>query len=233
MAIIDLSILRSQLHQETLRMSLKQNTAHYWGRPKQFIQPCGIMFGVYSMTYCTANSIEYYCNHTRHDSKIPVFVGTSIVNIICIGIKDVLYPKFIYSHLQLYTDLGKKQKPITPVFPMLSKFLFSVRDATTIVSNFVFKKYVVEQLETTSHLSFRDAEIVSSFAIPAVSQIVSTPFHMLAFDVFQTPQSSIIDRLRRIQISYSNVLLGRMVRTIPAFGIGGFINDMIRKGDKK
>jgi hypothetical protein len=189
------------------------------------------MFGVYSATYCTANSIEYYCRNTQHDYKIPVFIGTSAVNILCIGIKDVLYPKFIFSHFDAF-HLGKTRAaiPTNPTFPVLSKALFSIRDATTIVSNFVFKKYVVEALETKSHLSFRDAEIVSSFAIPAISQIVSTPFHMLAFDVFQTPQCTAIERVRRIRAGYSNVLMGRMLRTIPAFGLGGFMNDMLRKG---
>jgi hypothetical protein len=188
------------------------------------------MFGVYSATYCAANSIEYYCRITQHDYKIPVFIGTSAVNILCIGIKDVLYPKFIFSHFDAF-HLGKTRSTIpNPTFPVLSKVLFSVRDATTIVSNFVFKKYVVEALETNSHLSFRDAELVSSFAIPAISQIVSTPFHMLAFDVFQTPECSTIERVRRIRAGYSSVLMGRMLRTIPAFGLGGFMNDMLRKG---
>ena len=53
---------------------------------------------------------------------------------------------------------------------------------------------------------------------------------MLAFDVFQTPQCSAIERVRRIRAGYSSVLMGRMLRTIPAFGLGGFMNDMLRKG---
>ena len=74
-----------------------------------------------------------------------------------------------------------------------------------------------------------ESEIISSIVVPSAIQIFSTPIHILAIDIlYEKPNSNVVERLKNIKLSYRSVLFGRIFRAIPAFGIGSFINDMLR-----
>lgn len=96
----------------------------------------------------------------------------------------------------------------------------------TISSSFVLKKPVNEYLN--QYLSNNISDFISSFTLPVTAQFFSTPIHIYSIDLIQRPHQTIQQRLIHIKKIYWNVCMGRIIRVIPAFGLGGFINDMIR-----
>jgi hypothetical protein len=212
MSIIDISIIKSQLHKEKISKSIVDNITFYSNNKVKFIKPLIIMNIVYSSTYCTANLTELYCKKNNIDYKLPTLLATSLINIFTISYKDMIYSKL------LKNELIK--------FPLKSKFLLAIRDIMTINACFIWKKDLINYLD--KYIMHNKSEIISSIILPSTIQIISTPIHILAIDIYEKPYSNAIERLKNIKLCYKNVLFGRILRSIPAFGIGSFINDMLR-----
>jgi len=212
MTIIDSSIIKSQINKIDFTKSLGTTTKDFLLNKKKYTRPLGIMFFVYSSTYTTANLVELYCKKNNIDYKIPTIICTSIVNIISISYKDKEYSK-------IFNTTHNK-------FPKISYGLFALRDTLTITSSFVFKNDMVEILN--KYMPKNTADFISSITLPISSQIISTPIHILSIDIYQRPNISFDERIKNIICSYKSICKGRILRVIPAFCIGGFINDMLR-----
>lgn len=104
----------------------------------------------------------------------------------------------------------------------------ALRDGLTITSSFIFKAQLQEHLEEQG-MAHRDADLVASFAVPVSAQLLSTPLHILAMDLSKRPGAAAGARLAAMASGYATVLTGRVMRILPAFGLGGFINDMIKE----
>jgi hypothetical protein len=212
MSIIDISIIKSQINKEKFSKSMVDNIVFYSQNTKKIIKPIGIMNIVYSATYCTANLTELYCKKNNIDHKIPTLINTSIVNILAISYKDAVYSKLL------------KNKLVK--FPIQSNILLATRDMLTITSSFIWKKDIINYLDR--YMMHSKSEIISSILLPSFIQIFSTPIHILAIDIYENPKSSFNERFDNIKKCYRTILSGRVMRAIPAFGVGGFINDMLR-----
>ena len=70
MSIIDISIIKSQLHKENIGKSISDNVTYYAKNKSKFIRPLYVMNIVYSSTYCTANLTEYYCKKNNIDYNL-------------------------------------------------------------------------------------------------------------------------------------------------------------------
>jgi hypothetical protein len=212
MAFLDMSILKSQIHKEKLSQALVSNLNYYTANKKTFIKPFGIMNVVYTSTYCTANLTELACKKSHIDYKIPTLLTTSLVNIGTIMYKDMEYAKLLKN--------SKKQ------FPLQSNLLFALRDMSTIMTCFIWKKDAIQYLD--KYMLHNKSELIASILMPCLIQIFSTPLHILAIDIYERPSASFKQRLNYIPTIYKSVLTGRIARAFPAFGIGGFVNDMLR-----
>lgn len=212
MTLIDISIIKSQLNKINFKQSLIETTNDYSNKKIKFHRPFGIMLFVYSSTYSTANIVELYCKNNQIDYKIPTLICTSIVNISAIGYKDKEYSKIFNNKYN--------------VFPKKSFGLFAIRDMLTISSSFIYKKDLIHILD--KYMPHNSADFFASLTLPIFAQIISTPIHILAIDLYQRPNVQINERLVNIKNNYSNVCAGRVIRVIPAFCLGGFINDMLR-----
>ena len=212
MTILDISIIKSQLQKEKLSKSITDNLTHFANHKKSFLKPLGTMNVVYSATYCTANVTELACKKLNIDYRIPTLLATSTANILTIMYKDIQYSKLL------------KKKDLH--FPMTSNALFAVRDMSTIMTCFIWKKDVINYLD--KYMMHNKSEIIASILMPCAVQILSTPIHILAIDMYENPTRSLSERIKNIPQVYKPVLMGRMMRAFPAFGLGGFINDMLR-----
>ncbi len=212
MTILDISIIKSQLQKEKLSKSIADNLSHYATYKKSFVKPLGTMNLVYTATYCTANVTELVCRKMNIDYRIPTLFATSTANILTIMYKDIQYSKLL------------KKKDLR--FPMTSNMLFAVRDMSTIMTCFIWKKDVINYLD--KYMMHNKSEIIASILMPCAVQILSAPIHILAIDMYENPTRQLYERLKNIPLVYKPVLLGRMMRAFPAFGLGGFINDMLR-----
>jgi hypothetical protein len=106
--------------------------------------------------------------------------------------------------------------------------LFALRDSITIGSTFVVKKDLVHYLHHDQHIAYPAADFISSFSLPIVAQLLSTPLHILSMDYYQRPRATTMDRVSHIYRLYPAICTGRMLRVVPAFCFGSFLNDILR-----
>lgn len=63
-------------------------------------------------------------------------------------------------------------------------------------------------------------------------QLVGTPIHLMALDLYNRPGVSFSERVKHIKGIFTNSLVLRMMRFLPAFGFGGIINIELRRSLK-
>ena len=155
------------------------------------------------------------CDELGVDYKVPVATATSLVNVTAIALKDRAYASLTNGRAK--------------VFPLTSYALFAVRDGLTITSSFVVKNVACQHLEQHYGMRHRDADLAASFAVPMAAQLLSTPFHILSLDVYSRPHAALASRAAEVARGYAGVCSGRVMRIIPAFGVGGWLNSFIQE----
>lgn len=218
-AIVDLAMLRTQMVKgaglfNSLGVTVKDlraDTLKHWNTAwsKNFM--------VYGGTYFVANHTKALCHEFDVDYKIPTATATSVFNVTAIMFKDRAFARLA----------NPSAGPA--VMPLASYALFAMRDGVTITSSFVFKNMVQEKLEKEYGLKHRDADLAASFAVPVAAQFICTPLHILAFDLYGRKRVTMVSRMAEVAHGYTKVCTGRIMRIIPAFGLGTFINDMTRE----
>jgi hypothetical protein len=222
------------------------------------------MFIVYSSTYLTANLTERICQDSGmtaniHQCRIVTAITTSIVNMIAINWKDMIFAGLSNQrHSNNYNHHHHRLiRPLLSHIP-IAYSLFALRDSITIFSAFLFKYQFADYLIYNSNSnnnnqsypliqwSFpwqwtqQSAELFSSFLLPITAQLISTPFHILGMDIYNTNISGFTThtthihniwqrRWQQIMKNYSHVCLSRILRIIPAFCIGSFVNDSLKQ----
>lgn len=214
MMVMDTAIIKSQFEKIPIRKSYQETFQGYWNGHIRWQKPFRVMNSVYFGTYATANLTELYCNQSHMDNRWLTFFLTSSVNIVGIIWKDRSYIK-MFEHTVLE-------------IPYRSYVLFAFRDSLTIGSTFVVKKDLVQHLHHSHGITYPVADFVSSFTLPIVAQLFSTPLHILSMDYYQRPYVSTYERAAHMYRLYPSICTGRMIRIIPAFCFGSFVNDMLR-----
>lgn len=232
MTAIDTAIMRSQTMHVSFVNAFKQTLRAYGTREMCYVRPLRVMAGVYGATYLTANTVDSLCRARGIDAHMPTFVCTSLVNIAAIAYKDAVYAQLFSKRSGHGTDAAPRNglaavRHAMRMMPAGSLALFAARDALTIASTFVLKRDCVDAL--SAHVPHNLADFGVSLVLPMVAQVISTPLHIVAIDLHQQPHMTWTQRLQHMRRIYTTVCLGRMLRVVPAFGLGGFLNDMIRE----
>ena len=113
MTIIDTAVIKTQLQKSQLKTALSETITEYSNKKLRFGRPFGIMFFVYSSTYCTANITEYACKKYEIDYRIPTLIATSVANVSSIAYK--------------YKEDANLFQSSRSLFPKLSYVLFAFR----------------------------------------------------------------------------------------------------------
>lgn len=170
---------------------------------------------VYGLTYLTANHVKAACDEAQVDYKLPTIAVTSAVNVSLIAWKERRFAQLL---------LGRPR-----VVPLTSYGLFALRDAMTIAASFVLKNMGRDYLEDNLGMSHRHADLAASLSVPMVAQAFNAPLHMLALDYCARPEARRFgERVACLARNYKSIAMGRAARIVPAYGVGGFLNDVIR-----
>eukprot|EP00127_Corallochytrium_limacisporum_P002242 Clim_evm30s109 gene=Clim_evmTU30s109 len=179
-----------------------------------------LIWGVYTATYVTANTIMTVAERMDKDAGWPKFLGTTVVNLVtCIG-KDREFTR-------MFGTVAPKPLPVA------TYGLFAVRDSMTIGASFNAPKYASAKIRQTfgeENISRQSADNVAQLFCPAVVQFASTPIHLLGLDLYNNPGASAASRIAQIRSTYIGSALARIGRIGPAFGFGGIGNTYFRKG---
>ncbi|KAG1052206.1 hypothetical protein G6F43_005637 [Rhizopus delemar] len=220
-AIVDRSIIENLNGKRRLKEGLRYGLRHFFSQPLHFTTSpqFRLVLAVYFSTYTTANFIETTCEQYSVDpsqKSMYKFLSTSAVNMLLSIYKDRAFTKMF--------GISTSKS-----LPKLTYLLFAARDGLTIAASFNAPTYVAEKLQTyRPSTNPTSATVASQLACPAAVQMISTPIHLFALDLFNRPQASTSMRFHLIRKEYFKSALARIGRIGPAFGIGGVGNSFVR-----
>lgn len=174
---------------------------------------------LYSATYLTAN----VCDTLSSDRDgLPANTTTSSTT-------KLAAVTFVNVGFALHKDASFARTfgtTPTKAFPAISYAPLLIRDCITLFATFnvpaAIAPSIPEQMERyMSRLS------VAQLAAPAASQFLATPLHVLGLDLYER-NVSFQERLLRIRKTWISISTTRALRIIPAYGIGGVLNNDVR-----
>lgn len=217
--------MESIASRSSVLQSMKSTVLGLIWKPRQYLlnRPSAVMLLLYSGTYATANSIDTLCAVAEdlpvdhRSSNMTKFCSVTAVNLCLSLFKDSVYAR---SYGTVIAN-GQKMRLAT-----YGNFLF--RDAITLFATFNAPIAVAEILPESTE-QWCDWHAVAQLGCPVASQFIATPFHLLGVDLFYRSQRmTISDRLRLIRTAWFSTSVARACRVLPAYGIGGVINDEMR-----
>lgn len=174
-----------------------------------------IVWGVYLLTYVAANCIASVCEKLGVNDEMPKFIGVSFVNIAACVSKDAVFARMF--------GTGPARQ-----VPALTFALFCLRDSLTVLASFTLPSRVATLLQARG-FKRETCDTASQLVCPMGVQILSTPVHLLGLSLYNSPGASASSRATEITAKYAQALTARMLRILPAFGIGGILNTNLRK----
>ncbi|RKL44312.1 hypothetical protein BFJ72_g4045 [Fusarium proliferatum] len=214
----------------TSNTSIKSSMRKWASKPKATFASLFIPFLVYFGTYATANmfdsfdAVQYDCDPSIVCSSPAKFAATTTVS----------------SGLSIFKDAYFSRMSCGMSTPLLSYALFTLRDAVTIYASFNLPTMIAPKLAEFPFASITpfanifqsdDARLkMAQLFMPAASQIVSTPIHLLGLDVHaRQVRMTIKDRISVIRRYTGFATPLRMIRVLPSFGIGSVANTGFRR----
>ena len=118
--------------------------------------------------------------------------------------------------------------------PKASYALFALRDCLTIFASFNLPPVLAPLLPVGEEIErVMSRASIAQFLAPAALQVVSTPLHLLALDMYNRPGGGkgVMwgSRAERVWRDWGKSCLARMARIVPAFGVGGVVNTGVRR----
>ncbi|KAL7751324.1 hypothetical protein RI367_003184 [Sorochytrium milnesiophthora] len=217
-SIVDKAIIANASGAQKLGDCLREGFSMLFRRPLTFArQPSFLLVWiVYTGTYITANTIESMYTHYNKPWALPKFLGTSAANISLMLWKDRAFTRWF----------GTTQpRPV----PLPSFALFAARDAMTMGASFTLPNTVSQQLRQASPgVSKGQADFLAQLLLPCAMQVVSTPMHLTALDLYNRPNCTAPQRYAFVRQQYFAALGARIGRILPAYGVGGNLNRALR-----
>ena len=113
--------------------------------------------------------------------------------------------------------------------PAASWALFFGRDILTIGAGFVVPDLLAGELHRRQLVeSLPAAKRIALIVSPVSAQLVLTPMHLLALDIYNNPARGAGARGGRIAAAYPSLTGTRMARVLFAYGTGGIVNAAVR-----
>lgn len=201
-------------------------------------RPFALVWALYAATYSVANVTDTISHQLEIAAAGTVtFATTMLANVPFALWKDMEFAR------QYGTGRGPdakiasagasiSQNPTAPQNKSMARAaaaIFLVRDGVTIFGSFTLAPYlsdaIPDHLATHPHAK----PIITQLTVPVLTQLVATPLHLLALDIYTRQYSMpLLDRIKRSQQYVVSSTLLRGVRIIPAFGIGCLANMELR-----
>ena len=222
LAIIDKAVVCNASGLQKLVPSMIQSTKMLITHPLRFLkQPAFLIcWGVYTAIYTTANSINAICERSNKNPLYPKLAATSVVSINLNIAKDREFARLF--------GVGAP-KPMA----YSSMALFGTRNAMTMLASFSLPGILSKKLQNEMNMKKQKADMLTQLIIPATMQIFNTPLHLLGYDIYNRPNVSYNEKIIFIKKEYIKTLVARVGHIFPAYGLGGVMNEKIRKIGKE
>ncbi|KAL9599048.1 MAG: hypothetical protein Q9219_004082 [cf. Caloplaca sp. 3 TL-2023] len=113
--------------------------------------------------------------------------------------------------------------------PPLTYALLACRDSITIFASFNVPARLASILPQSVEKNHFSRLSLAQFIAPAVAQLFNSPLHLLGLDLYnRNSPMPIRARPRKVWRDWPVTSLARMGRVLPAFGVGGVVNNKMR-----
>eukprot|EP01025_Chloroclados_australasicus_P005443 TRINITY_DN1164_c0_g1_i6.p2 TRINITY_DN1164_c0_g1~~TRINITY_DN1164_c0_g1_i6.p2 ORF type:complete len:394 (+),score=32.52 TRINITY_DN1164_c0_g1_i6:173-1183(+) len=175
-----------------------------------------------STAQCDPSGVEYELSDKAeqkstiyNDHQLTKFVSTTIVNMTGSIMKDRIYAQMF--------GTGSPH-----ALPVSCYACFGMRDALTTAAVFVLPSKVADEMHAYSGWSHGTCYTLAQLSCPVAAQLVTTPWHLLALDIYNRQDARIVERVNFVGREMVKSTFVRMGRIFPAFGIGGVSNKYFR-----
>ena len=171
---------------------------------------------VYTATYACANTTCTACAHFDISPSIPVLTASTVGNMSTGVAKDRAF--------------ARMYGVITPrPMPWGSYTLFFTRDLMAMAFIFSLPPIISPLIKERSGLSEGRATIATQLSAPVISQVFTTPLHLLGLSLYNQSGVGVAQHIDSLRTTYPSTLVLRMLRIIPAFSVGGVVNRSLRQ----
>lgn len=178
------------------------------------------MLFVYIPTYTVSNIADHYNLTDAVPHPIQKLFAVFLTNTVTSLIKDTVYAKRLNPF-----------KPIEPFPPIALGYLFT-RDIIAMAAAFTLPSLVAKEVSVISGFDFRTSERIAQIILPMLIQVIGTPIHLLGLGYYNEKGRSFMQHISYIKSIYWSTLALRMMRFLPAYGIGGICNIELRRWAK-
>jgi hypothetical protein len=248
LTVVDKAIVESANGTKHILESARYSVRTVIQTPLQYVRsPTFLwMWAVYSATYTTANSFKTLEEHqsylaTRNDEgssggiqlgKMGIFFGTTFVNSSAAILKDRAYARMFSTAVTTNTSSTPK------VFPKTTYAMWMMRDLSVIGSSFILPELVSNHLVESYGFDAARSQSFCQLTLPVAAQFVAGPFHFLGLDFYNRQYHTLAapmsftekarDRFRALYHGIGPVVVARIARIAPGYGIGGVWNTKLR-----
>lgn len=238
-----------------LLRALAKNLLCPFTHPRRFFatKPVFVVWTLYAATYLTANVTETVSE--RYFAIEKALAGTVVSSVVFmvntpLGVwKDVRFSQIFssppghpgqeppaagISRAAAQTGAGS-HKAISPQpavprrMPTSATAAFLMRDVITVFGSFALAPQVSAAIPDSLARTARAKASASQLLVPALTQIVATPVHLLALDIYGRPgRQGFVERARKTREKLASTTVMRAFRLVPAFGFGVIFNNHVR-----
>ena len=236
---MDCAVMESMASQKqiTVVQSLRNSLSTIITRPhKYMIKPeFSYVFGTYGGTYLAKNYVDTICKYKHQSPEQTAFYKFWIVFAVNGGLsvfwKDPGLARIVKENVaeQLSISSAVAAKAVAPSMKMTYLWWIG-RDLTHMFGAAVLPDYCEDKFKWT-HKQWQMAQLT----FPVITQLFTTPLHLMGLDYFNHQQGTestanigMMDRLKRVRVSYIGAAGIRMCRMWAPWSIGLLINRELR-----
>lgn len=235
-----------------LLRTLAKNLLCPFTHPRRFFatKPVFVVWTLYAATYLTANVTETVSE--KYFAIEKALTGTIVSSAVFIvntplGVwKDVRFSQLFstpqgpapqaekISRAAAQTGAGS-HKAIPPQsagprkMPTSATAAFLMRDIITVFGSFALAPQVSAMIPDSLARTAQAKASASQLLVPALTQVVATPVHLLALDIYGRPgRQGFKERARKTREKLASTTVMRAFRLVPAFGFGVIFNNYVR-----
>merc|ERR1719273_1491992 len=172
---------------------------------------------VYGGTYVGVNVTESMCEHTNTDPAMPKWAASFVVNTSTCIAKDRAFAKLFGASAP---DPTKSMK--------MSYCAWLGRDLISMGVFFTLPPIVGKQIASITG-NEKNGYYAAQIALPLLVQTITTPIHLLGYDIYNNPGNTASQRIAFMQKDYWQNVSIRMVRMAPPWSIGTILNKELRE----
>jgi hypothetical protein len=223
---VDQAVTENSAGKSPLGRALVRGLVEVFTKPHVMLSklPFWMVAGVYGSTYTAANVIDVV--HERWlDKERPhadrIAAGTKLFGVTAVNMatgvaKDAAFARMFGANAE---------KP--PPVPRISLGLFAFRDVVTIAAGFTLPPILADYLSKSGAVEEKNAGKVAQLMSPIGMQLILTPIHLLALNMYNMPGVQSSERAKAILGVLPGSVAARMGRFGAAYGIGGLLNNSL------